>query len=429
MLRQFVLLCCLLLSVSKIAGQNDSSVVFPRTQHRFAQSGFGVYTGYTPAWKTNLNQQQGSELNKLAFLPQSTTYLNISGMHFWGKVDFFINIPVFNIQSANRTSDFFTGVETGFRYFLWKTPYTAKISPFVGASFNSLHYRYLGNTSDKLDNGADYNKVSYPLHVGFSSIVRNKHYFEFSATWLYNNKATYYFDRMTASSFRLPPFQFRLGYRFLLDTTVSAEEDALNGRTKERETRLGKAGKLNSFALAAGVSSTFFLKASPDVAPYMGRHRGGNVFIEWGAGYYHHQLDAFLNLAYRSIDSEISAYGNSLQFRRKALSLDICKTLFDYKGFVPFAGISPGWERLEVSGRDALDPVAAVQARDDQWKLGFVFGWDIRPNRLQSFTLRTNLRYFPGLSLKNGETNGKQYHFDQLEINFIQAVFNLNRLL
>ncbi|MDZ4678899.1 MAG: hypothetical protein SGI94_00570 [Saprospiraceae bacterium] len=429
MMRLFVSLCCLLfVSNTIIIGQENSEVISPKTQHRFAQSGFGIYTGYAPAWETKVSGVAGSEPDKLSFAPRSATHLNISGMHFWGKVDFFINIPILNLQSGTRTTDYATGTETGFRYFLWKTPYTAKISPFVGMSFNSLNFRYLGKTDDKSDDGSNYNKVSYPIHAGVSTIANKKHYFELSATWMYNNKATYYFDRVAASTLRLPPLQFRIGYRYLLDTTVSAEEDLLNGRTKEQEDRLGKAGKLNTFSAAVGVSSTFFLKESTDVAPYMGRHRGGNVFIEWGAGYYHHKLDAHLNLSYRSINSEISAYGSTLEFRRKALSLDLCKSLFDYKGFVPFIGISPGWERLEAIGGDALNPGTAFQAKEDQWKLGYIFGWDIRPNRLQSFLLRTNVRYFPGLTLQNEQTGGKRYHFDQLEINFIQAVFYLNKL-
>ena len=57
---------------------------------------------------------------------------------------------------------------------------------------------------------------------------------------------------------------------------------------------------------------------------------------------------------------------------------------------------------------------------------GVTFGWDIRPNRLQKWILRTNLRWFPKLKLEVSE--GQEISFDNLEFNFIQFILFPNRL-
>jgi hypothetical protein len=91
----------------------------------------------------------------------------------------------------------------------------------------------------------------------------------------------------------------------------------------------------------------------------------------------------------------------------------------DYHGFVPFAGggISANWLKRSFRGsaksqeyRQALLPHLTV-------------GWDIRPNRLQSFYLRTHLRY----TLVNADLQSRQWAIASLEVNFIQLVLLLDR--
>lgn len=79
---------------------------------------------------------------------------------------------------------------------------------------------------------------------------------------------------------------------------------------------------------------------------------------------------------------------------------------------MPFLGPHLSYERLSVRGTVRGDAVL--------WRPGVTFGWDIRPDRLQSMILRTNLRYTPKLELI--VTDGRQVALDQLEINFIQFV-------
>jgi hypothetical protein len=59
-------------------------------------------------------------------------------------------------------------------------------------------------------------------------------------------------------------------------------------------------------------------------------------------------------------------------------------------------------------------------------RAGIVFGWDIRPNRIQSILLRTNLRWTPGLGIS--VANKGTMFLDQLEFNFIQVVIFPGRI-
>ena len=64
---------------------------------------------------------------------------------------------------------------------------------------------------------------------------------------------------------------------------------------------------------------------------------------------------------------------------------------------------------------------------DRKMGYGLTFGWDIRPNRIQSWILRTNLRWYPNLFLEV-ESNSK-VSFDNLEFNFIQLIIYPNRMI
>ena len=424
----FALAICLSGLIEPLFSQS-ASIIDLKTRHRFAQSAFGLFADYQPAFESPLSG--GVEgASGFRFQPQSTTFLSISGMHFWGKVDFYIHIPTVVFSGADRNYSYRTGVDTGVKYFFGKGPFKSAVSPFVGVSFTSLNFRYLGPTDSGTDDGAEYSRFRYPIHFGIAAIARDRHYFELSGSWFPNNKADYYFERSQVSALKLPPFRIRIGYRFLFDTTVSAEEDYLSGKTRMVEEKLGKAGKLNTFTVGIGISSAFFLRNQSDAnrqSPYLDKPLSADIFPEFGLGFYHNRLDAQVNLAYRRICSTIGAFGHTQDYRREALSLDIYKFLFDFNGFVPFAGLSPSWEKLSVTDVDQVEGTG-FRLEDRKLKMGFVFGWDIRPNRLQFFTLRTNLRYYPGLYLEKGGANPGKFNFDQLEFNFIQAVFNLNRI-
>jgi hypothetical protein len=412
--------------LSGLAGQQDSPI-FPQTRHRFAQMGLGLYYSHSPGVAMQLGQPLGGQTS-FQFAPQSQAAVSISGLHFWGKVDFWINIPVWtHLHQPEPDYQFSRGVETGMKYFLLGNPYESALSPFLGISFNNIGFRYLGDNQSPEDRGAEWNRLRYPLHFGVSKVWNNQHYFELSASYFYQNEIDYFFNREDRRRLGMPAWHLNMGYRYIFDTTLSAEEDFQSGRTEQVTRQLAKDGGLNAFSFALGMSSAFYLKNNAfnaEVSPFLGQPKGVNAYLELGLGYYWHKGDAHLNLAYRNINSRATAYGQEQWMSRTALSLDMYKFIWDYHGFVPFVGISPSLERLQVEVRDGQTDYLVDQSAQ-RWRLGLVFGWDIRPNRLQSFILRTNLRYFPNLHIDGG---GHRFHFDQLEINFIQAVFYLNRI-
>ena len=90
----------------------------------------------------------------------------------------------------------------------------------------------------------------------------------------------------------------------------------------------------------------------------------------------------------------------------------------------PLLDLCLGFERL--SAKESFEGRLAFDESQEKLSYGITFGWDIRPNRIQWFTLRTNLRYYPDLSL--GLDNGLAISFDNIEFNFIQFVFYPNRI-
>jgi hypothetical protein len=129
-------------------------------------------------------------------------------------------------------------------------------------------------------------------------------------------------------------------------------------------------------------------------------------------------------LSWRPVSSKVEAYGFQQSFHRNSLAAEAYKFLFDYHGFCFFTGPSLSYESWKFSER--LNENNIQQIKKKRWQPGVVFGWDIRPNRIQSFYLRTHLRWYPGMKLNTED--GKAMHFDQLEFNYIQLVLFPGRM-
>lgn len=378
-----------------------------RTRHRFAQLNLGLEQRFFSSQGTqsmhmnDFGQPIQFELNKL-----TETRLIVGGTHFWGHADFYLSIPLL----AFGGSGFKTGVETGAKYF----PYAIKhqrIRPFVGLAW--LPYSY------KQGEGAAFWRSGIPLQTG---VVFNKaqHLVEIGFAYNPRNRFHYFIDKNNTSEVSIQSLSWNITYKMMLDATLSAEADWKSGRTNRITQLLDSLNRLNGFTLAMGPSSAFFLKPSSHIntkAPYAGDHKSANVFLEFGLGYYLHKPDLQFNLAYRDIKSSIKAFDYSNSIERKALSLEVYKFIADYHGFVPFLGIAGSVEYLSYNEINAQQHSGK---HETQFRPGITFGWDIRPNRIQSWYLRTNLRYFPFLNI---ETEDKKYiYLNQLELNFIQLV-------
>ena len=383
-----------------------------KTRHRFAQLNLGVDQRYF-----NGNATRSSFINSNGHIENyqlkdlNETRLIIGGTHFWGHADFFIAVPIL----SSKLSGFKTSVETGLKIFPWKIKHLG-FRPYIGASWMPCSFAQ--------NEGVILGRSKYPVTGG---LVYNykKHLFELGVGFIPHPTYNYFINKSNQVKIKTHPYWISLSYKFMIETTLSAEKDWQSGRTKKLTDTLAVLKRLNGLTLAIGPSSSFYTKTSSynaDVAPFADNHKYADVFPEFGIGYFWHQPDLQVNLAYRTVKSELKAFDFSQKLIRKALTFEAYKFLFDYHGFVPFVGASASYEWLEVkeningqlnsTSNNALHP-------------GFTFGWDIRPNRIQAIYLRTNLRYIPNLNVKMA--HNKNMAFDQLEFNFIQLVVFPNR--
>lgn len=111
--------------------------------------------------------------------------------------------------------------------------------------------------------------------------------------------------------------------------------------------------------------------------------------------------------------------------KRQSLMLEAYKFLFDYHGFLPFAGVTLSNENLGFSTIDVKKDKEWTNYSQTKKALGLIFGWDIRPTRADSWLLRTNLRYAP----VKMDVEDKKVAMDYLEFNFIQFVAFPERMI
>jgi outer membrane protein W len=260
------------------------------------------------------------------------------------------------------------------------------------------------------------------------TLNRKNHLFDLGIGYLYQNQIPYFITPTQQINLKTQQFWVGLGYKFMLDATLSAEKDWQSGRTEKVTKALAEKKKLNGLTLAIGFSSAHFLKASTHLqqeASFADRFKRANVFPEFGVGYYFHKPDLQFNITYRATSGKIEAFGYKNKANRKSLGLEAYKFIADYHGFVPFIGLNINYEMLKVE-EISLSGIPS-NASFNGFKPGITFGWDIRPNRIQSWYLRTNLRYTPNLNVKM--SSGKDIALDNLEFNFIQLVVFPGRIL
>ena len=378
------------------------------TRHRFAQLNLGTDLTYFNGKNTSTYFiNEANQLVETTFDPALTSRFIIGGTHFWGHADFFVAFSVYQWMKSNYRS----GVETGARYFPWRIK-SKRIAPFIGASWMTRSYQQ--------DQGVNQIGHDFPLSLGFV-YNRGNHLFECAAVLSTKKHSRYYIQKETAINLSMPTYWFSLGYKYMLETTAGAEENWKNGKTQKFTDKLSAQKRLNGLTLAIGPSSAIFTSSSDynsEFYPFLQQHQLSSIFMEYGLGYYWHPIDLQANLSYRKVKSNLKAFDFQQNIVRRALTFEVYKFIGDYHGFVPFLGGGLSGEFLSVS--DLKNNETERILKREKLHPGLVFGWDIRPNDLQLWYLRTNLRWFPGLNIQH--ESGKKFKFDQLEFNFIQLV-------
>lgn len=396
-----------------------------RTRHRFAQLNPGVDFQSSFGGSTKYVDQQGNT-QTLNLTSSYVPRLLIGGTHFWGHADFYIAIPLFSstLNKNNQEITALRGVETVFKYYPLRIQ-NNKIRPYIGTSLAPFYFEQRNNNF-QYRSGPELNRTSFPLHGGLTFNSKN-HLIELGIAWNYQNQQDYYVSRSQIEKINTPPVYATLSYRYMLETTLSAEKNWESGRTKVVTDILAERGRLNGFYLGAGISSAFWLKQSEynkATRPYINKY-STSIMPDFALGYYLHKPDLNLAIGYRGYGTSTNTYGVIQQLNRKSFLFEATKYLFDYHGFVPFVGPTISYENLSFN--ESFEGQNTFDVNEKKLGYGLTFGWDIRPNRIQSWILRTNLRWYPNLFLEV-EPNSK-VSFDNLEFNFIQLIIYPNRMI
>lgn len=409
MVRSTIILILIALFITSLNAQTHGKQ--KHTRHRFAQMNIGVDTRYFFSSNSKsfyLNENDIFKTNIDQLLENRVT---IGGFHFWGYTDFYIS---FNFNSIG-TSNYRNLIETGADLYPFRLR-DKNFSPFIGFSWQTSFYQQ-GNGPNQLINNS-------PIKGGISYLDGN-HHLKLSGGINIDNDFDYYINREIKKNFKSQPYWISLGYKYIFDTTISAEESWQSGKTEKLTNKLDSLGALNGFTLGIGISSSIFTENSGynlQNYPFAGSHEITNIFPEFGIGYYFSSSDIQLNISIRQNSSLISGYGYKQELNRSTITLEGFKFLFDYHGFVPFVGPSISYESLNFYENDAK---FERKISEIKFKPGFTFGWDIRPNKIQSFYLRTNLRWHPNININ---IDSKRISFSQLEINFIELIVFPERL-
>ncbi len=378
---------------------------YPYLDHKTSLSFAQTYVGLD-AYTTGFNGKFADHDYSVTTLPR----LSIGGLHFWGKTDFFVAFPLSDAtqsKAENKVTQT-PGFETGFKVYPWSRLDLNKISPYIGMSWLIRSFQ-MDTPSGQ---GPDIIRHDFPLLAGISYPTKLG-IFELGGMLFLSNDMTYPTPRTDSTDIRLPNYAITMAYKYAIDTTDHpsiADLDALG----------------NGAMISAGSSSAWAI----DKSSYNHNHRGflkesstPVVFPEFGIGYHFFNQDAYINLSYRDIKVDYSAYQLEQTHHRESLTLEGAKYLCNYHGFKPYmgAGIS-----LEHRSFKETDNGTQVQNQSDSViKPSLLVGWDISPTPHPSILLRTNLRLILDNQLSVGND---KISFNQMEFNFVQVVVYLDRL-
>lgn len=389
-----------------------------KSRHRFAQT----YIGFNSFLHNGGGNIEGSEIPAIA-VPRFT----IGGYHFWGHVDFSVNFPLSSSwqplnNGSQRDVRFNAGGDLAMRIYPWAIK-NQSLRPYAGITVNASTFS-VRNQPDQTDRHEAFFLTG--LQTGFT-FPSNFGHIHAGVQYIPSNERSFWLKDDQASRVAFPDLFLSVGLRGTFDGTLRNEKPMRSGETKRREDRYREYGWLNSFTLMVAPSGGHFLlaPANQDVErASLPRHRG--VFVmEYGLGYQWHDADIHAGIYWRDYTSSSDSYSREQLIRRRALSFEVIRFLKNRGGFKPFIGPSISLERWamgEFIGSDQQGPTL----RTKNIHLGIIAGWDIVASPLETWILRTNLRWYPGQQIETFE--GKQ-RVDQFEFNFIQLVLFPQRIV
>jgi hypothetical protein len=349
--------------------------------------------------------------------------LTIGGIHFWGHADFFVSFPLsfMSIQSKPnefRELEYQHGIETGLKIYPIAIK-TGRIRPYVGASFRLFSFSQLIEGTNFKYGSSEWQKMIFPISTGIS-YASKKYIFNFGLNYQRINKISNYISPNTLAEVNLHPISFQIGLTRYIDTDRNMRSEQSVAQENLKYHVLSKSKHLSSWYWGIGpsaglqMSKSSFLKAK---YPHLNDNFIGGFIPDITFGRFFNKPDLNIGLSYRTFGSTLKGFDDKITTRRHSLMIEAYKNLFNWLGFVPFAGITGSIEKLSVD-------INHQSYKDLKPAFGFIVGWDIRVTKTGTGLLRTNLRWVPGLNL---EIDNKKMMFDNLEFNFIQWVQYIGR--
>jgi len=391
----------------------------------FAKTYFELGGQYSPSFsskKISTNQNVLNVTNPASIIP----YLNIGAMHFWGHADFFISIPLSQINLSKSESIDFTlnqSVVTGARFFPWAIE-DKKVRPFIGASWAIVNSKQENKqnsgqpifSKSKLifDAGLVYGKGSFITRIGVN---------------IYPNTAINYpISQTRFEQVKTPNWGAYFGLIYAIETTRSKNMDKENVRLNKfprTSSPTMNAIKKGDWFVGIGPSTSFMLTSSMynnEKYPYFNKKPISNSFLDVSLGYQFNKQGIVTALSYRNPNFTNEAFGTKQSVTKSSFVLETYKFLTDYSGFTPYIGLNLAFDRIDYSEKSSTNNISISKKIVTP---GITFGWDILPGKTEQWVvLRTNLRWFPFEKL---DINNKIFSLNQLEYNVIQAVFYPSR--
>jgi hypothetical protein len=353
------------------------------------------------------------------FIPRFT----IGGIHFWGHTDFYVSFPLsfLSLQATPKgfkDLEYLQGIETGLKVYPLALK-VGRVSPYLGTSFRLLSFKHELEGTTYEHGGSEWQKMIFPVHTGIS-YTSKKYIWNVGVTYQALQKIESYSAAGQLAEVRFNPLSFQIGLTRHIDIDRGMRNDQSVNQENLKHSILKKKNRLSSWYWGVGPSAGLQISKSPYLQtnfPHLYNNFIGGFMPDITFGRFFNKPDMNAGLSYRTLGSTLKGFDDRVVVRRHSFMVESYKNLFNWLGFVPFAGVTGSIENLnvEVNGTTYSETKPAI---------GFIFGWDIRVTKTGTNLLRTNLRWVPGLNL---EIEGEEMMFDNLEFNFIQWVQFIGR--
>lgn len=423
MCKRFFLFLLLLIFVLPSYAQTDSAYTkkYLERSTKFAWLTLGGDFLSLPGGTTQFIED--GTFKQTSFGSTAIPRLTIGGIHFWGHADFYVTFPIsfVNLQDKPDVFSQFNyqhGIETGARVYPLKLK-PNRIRPFAGVSFRTLKFNHEVKGSGYENGTPSFEKVIVPIQLGLTYSTP-KYLISVSSYYQFEDEIEYYISPIETGTTTLSPFSFNVSFLKYLDIDRNARSKRALEQFNKMHHILEKENRLSTWYLGIGPSAALQTSKSPFLEkeyPFLYDDYSIAIMPDLTFGRYFHKPDMNVGLSYRLMFDKIEGFNTKISTRRHSLMLESYKFLFNWLGFVPFAGVTASAENLSTQINGERFSVTKPA-------LGFVFGWDIRVIQTGTSLLRTNLRYIPNLHM---DVNGEKMMFDHLEFNFIQWVYFFGR--